>query len=145
MSELLDSLLDRERRGDCAWHDGLGAWDSLPVQRAIHRAAMEADEIAAEQQARREILTEKVQESIKAGDAWAACYFAGKRSAWNTKESCWDKVQENLGDILADSLDTNRSLSFHDVAQYLLDQSKQGDGKARELLNRMVDVWVGAQ
>lgn len=35
MSALLDSLLDKERRGECAWHDGLGGHDSPAGQRQL--------------------------------------------------------------------------------------------------------------
>lgn len=141
MSSLLDSLLDKERRGECAWHDGLAGHDSLATINAIHRAAETADAIAAERQARQEMLAEQLDAAITRGDAWATCFFAGKHDA-KCKDGSYVTVRDNLGDVLAESLETRDGPSFHDVAAYLLKQAGEGDEAAQALLDRMAAAWV---
>jgi hypothetical protein len=117
----------------------LGAWDR------IHAAAEDADEIAAERQAKREHLSEQLKAAIQHGDAWATCHFANRRSM-RCKDGGYVTAQENLGSVLADALDgPDDALSFHDVAAYLMARAKAGDGAACSLLDRMTAVWVEQQ
>jgi hypothetical protein len=52
MSALLDSLLDKERRGECAWHDGLGGHDSPAGQRQLREHMGRLSDAADAQEAR---------------------------------------------------------------------------------------------
>jgi hypothetical protein len=151
MSARLDSLLDAGRLADIARNDlaigGISSLDSPATLRAISAAARDADEIEEERQAlqaRQELLMEQLQAEIDRGDAWVTCFFAGKRSV-RCKDGSYVEIRENLGHILADSLDMVDELSFHDVAQYLLDRAAEGEEEAQSLLERMARTWVEGQ
>jgi hypothetical protein len=135
MSAILDpaARLDAQRARDLDLTDA--------TIRAIHRASHEADEIAAENQARKEMLTEQLQAEIDRGDAYSTCFFASKRSV-RCKDGGYVTIQENLGHVLADGLDVDDSISFHHVADYLLELANEGDETAQQLLTAMRDAWV---
>jgi hypothetical protein len=150
MSFLLDpaACLDSQRARDLALNDlaigGISSRDSPATLRAISAAAREAVEIDEERAARREFLMEQMHGAIDMGQAHATCFFAGKRSV-RCKDGSYVEIRENLGHILADSLDMVDELSFHDVAQYLLDRAKEGEEEAQSLLERMARTWVEGQ
>ena len=122
---------------------GISTLDSAATLRAMQSAAQDADELDAERQARREHLTAQLQEVIAQGDAWATCHFAGTRMV--RSEGGYETVRENLGHVLGDSLDILPSLSFHDVAEYMLNRAKEGDQYAAYLLKCMAVAWVESQ
>jgi hypothetical protein len=123
---------------------GLGGHDSLAVIRQIHEAAKEADEIAAEERARVEYLTEQLQDEIDRGDAYSTCFFAHKRHV-RCSDGDYVMVQENLGHVLADGLDVDDSISFHHVAGYLLTKANEGDEEAQQILTAIRDAWTRSQ
>jgi hypothetical protein len=112
--------------------------------RAIHAAAVDVDAMDAERQAKREHLTEQLQAEIDRGDAYSTCFFAGTRHV-RCKDGEYVTVRENLGHLLEDALDVNDSITFHHVADYLLERANEGDETAQQLLTAMRDAWVRSQ
>lgn len=125
-------------------HPMLGSFDGPAFIRDLESAIRDREQAEAEERAKKEQLADELSAAIDKGDAWATCFFAGKRNV-RCKDGATVLVRDNLGDVLQESLETSTGPSFHDVASFLLEKAGEGDEKAQGLLDRMAAAWVDMQ